>query len=128
MVEELDTWKVYVKDWLIVFTSPTDSELGMAECSVVFDDKFDGRVKESDSRITPMFDTGLTKYYLELRLWNPVGEFKTEELAKDFAVSVYTAHPEFLIVGRNSRDEQVLQDYGKVKLVIAESKGREAGG
>lgn len=127
MLVEADTWKVYVKDWLIVYTSDSDSELGMAECSVEFDEKYEGRVSEGDTRTTPMFDTGITKYYLELCLWNPLGEFKTEELAKDFACTVEKSHPEFLIVGNNSRGEQVLQDYGKVKMAIAESKGRVAG-
>lgn len=128
MAVELDTWQVYVQDWLIVFTSHSESELGHAECMALFVEKYEGRVRGPDMKVVPVFDIGVTKYYLELRLWNPLGEFKTEELAKDFADTVKESHPEFLIVGRNSREEQVLQDYSKVKMVIAESKGREAGG
>lgn len=130
MVTELaDTYRVFVKDWVIVYASTVEDSPGRLQCVDHFNDRYEGRVEPEDERIVRMFhDTSQpAKHYLELRLWTQKGEFKTHELAVEFVRTLDPAKwTDGHVVKRNSRNEQILRDYGKVKLSIAEAKGRVA--
>lgn len=118
---EIDTTtRVYRKDWL--FDTRHTTEEG---ARIHFATKYAGRIIDDDWRITPApIGPGV---YLEIRKWNILGEFKTQELAEEFVQTNRAVVPDtedVRIVTRNSRDEHLLMDYGVKKLVNTPTKTR----
>lgn len=116
MMDTQDTYKVYVKDWLHKHTGSAE------ECNAVFAEKFEGRVEDGDWKIEPPFD-GSRYAWLQLRLWNVAGEYKQQDHAEEsvpYVMQQFGVPAEDVrVVGRNSRDEVLLNDYGVKKLVRA---------
>jgi hypothetical protein len=117
--ETNDTFKVYVKEWLMVFASIAPVKAG-GEQEVLdrFEEKYAGRVRDEDVRLEPSSSVSPDDYSMRLmlRLPNVKGEFKTRALA-----SAYVDEQGFedaSIVSRNSRDEHVLKDYSIKKLLV----------
>lgn len=108
-VREIDTTtRVYRKDWL--FDTRHETEV---EAHAFFAVKYEGRIEPEDFRIVPV-PVG-EGFFLEIRRWNILGEFKTEELAAELLVA-QVAPEECRLVTRNSRQEHLLTDYGTKKL------------
>ena len=114
------TWRVYLKEWLIEASDCTFDSLEKD----TFEPKYGGRVLDEDWRIVAADEDEL-EYVLEVRLWNVKGEWKYEEEAQEHArlLREVGGHPEAVAVPRNSRQEHVLKDYGK--LLLKEAKSEE---
>lgn len=102
--ETPDLWRVYCKEWWIVFACNTDGE-----AIDHYADNYQGRLEPEDWRSIEWAFGGRA---LELRLWNLKGEYKHRELADQLAATLTDA----VVVPRSSRDEQDLLGYGKRKL------------
>lgn len=114
-----DTFKLYAQEWLHKYTGSED------DCREFFVANFDGRVKDEDWRIAAPFD-GSKNVWLECRLWSVLAECKTMTIAETWRQHFIDGGRSTLentrIVGRNSRDEVVLRDYGVKKLVGVREK------
>lgn len=110
--ETPDLWRVYCKDWLIVFVAEDDKDI-----DEYFLDKFDGRVRDEDHRIITWAEGSARA--LELYLFNLKGEFKHREQAELFANTEFAESRSPTVVPRSSRAEQELKDYSKRKLISA---------
>ena len=67
-------WRVYCREWLPFYTSMGTGTAGRTECRREFDERYRGRVEETDWRIeTPEGDCG--RSFLQLRVPNCAGEF-----------------------------------------------------
>lgn len=109
-VRELDdTHLTYSWQWITMFTGVSDEE-----CTTYFEAKLLGRVEEHRLVDWP----GAGRRALQVRLPNPVGEWKTAVLAQAHCERLFEddsdCAPE--VVVRNSRPHHVLKDYGKKKL------------
>lgn len=109
--ETQDTFKIYVKEFHHYFTGTLE------QCQAEFKSRYEGRLHDGDWRIRPPFD-GSVLLWLELSTWNVRGEFKTESYASEFAEQIDDSSDNlYQIVGRNSRAEVELKDYGVKKLI-----------
>jgi hypothetical protein len=117
------TWKVYLAEWLTVYTSDrVGQEAGEAECREYFTGKYAGRVRDADWRFTVFLPDAESlvsdrPVCLQLRLPNLHGEFKDYSDAVQAASELLddrggTAH----VVQRGSAEERALLDYGKKKF------------
>lgn len=110
------TWRVYLTEWLTVFTAGYMGLSGEQECRDHFDGKYAGRVRDADWRVSrsgPAFWP-----VLQLRLPNRRGEFKDHNDALKLASSLMDGYQDGPcdIARRGSPEEQELLDYGKKKL------------
>lgn len=109
-----DTFKVYAKEWQHKHTGTKE------ECEAFFLLKYAGRVAEGDWKVEPAFDDA-DWFWLSLRIWNVLGEFKYQYLAEEHADRIIAegrcSKDNIRVVGRNSRPEVELKDYGIKKLV-----------
>jgi hypothetical protein len=111
--ETPDTWKVYEKVWTRqgVYAAAPPAQ-------AAFDVKFAGRVEDDDWRIVPVpWGPHAADRMVEVRLWTTVSEWKTRDLAEEWAVAQAASDRQFRIVARSSREETLLREYGVKKLV-----------
>lgn len=119
------TWRVYLREWLIVWTSDADGPEGVDECWDYFARKYKGRVREEDRRVVDAI-TGRQgsagPQCLQLWLPNLKGEFKDRTDADKLADAL-AADPPYegagLFVGviqRGSAEERELLEYGRKML------------
>lgn len=109
-----DLWKVYRREWIRHFTGTEE------DARLHFEARFAGRVEDEHVAYRTNPHTGLT--VLELAIWNYVGEFKTRELAEEFAGTLSDGTRVFSpleleIVGRNSPEEARLKGYSVKKII-----------
>lgn len=116
--ETADLWRVWVPEWLIVFTSTKPGDAGEVEAKEFFLAKYHERVRDEDVRYTPISQKRAYGTRLELRLPNIKAEFKHKADAEAYAASQF---PGATIVARNSRDEYALREYGNKKLARSKS-------
>lgn len=99
-----DTWKVYRKEWIVVSHCETREEADSAVSLV-----WQGRVLPEDIRLTaeegPLF--------IEVFLWNQKSEWKHHAMAE---IDAKGYGGDARVVGRNSREETLLRDYGIKRL------------
>jgi hypothetical protein len=106
------TWKVYLPEWLIVYTAGVSGTEGRDECRRHFDGRYQGRMRSEDWRLVN------TQYpQLQVRLPNLHGEFKDYSDAVALASELVddrggTAH----VVQRGSAEEKALLDYSRKML------------
>lgn len=108
------TWRVYLREWLTVYTSDYNGERGMAECLQHLTQKYAGRVRVEDWQTVvadPMRPDGSARW-LKLRLPNLRGEFKDRAEAMDWCIQL----PHAQLVQRGSDEEKELLAYGKKML------------
>jgi len=103
-------WRVYLPEWLAVYTAGYMGDPGEQECRKYFARKYGGRVRDEDWRVRPGGPDGWP--VLEVRLPNLRGEFKDEAEATDCWIEL----PHARMVRRGSAEERELLDYGKKKL------------
>ncbi len=112
------TWRVYLHEWLAVYTSDATGRDGVAECSDVFRRKYRGRVRDEDWRVViPGPAARDQPRCVQLRRPNLHGEFKDYSDAVQLASELLddrggTAH----VVQRGSDEERELLDYGRKML------------
>jgi hypothetical protein len=103
------TWKVYLPEWLAVFSVAGDGP----ECWDHFAGKYAGRVRDEDRRVKVEPDHQV----LQMRLPNLQGEFKDRAdalaLARDLEPDSGQA---VRIVQRGSAEEKALLEYGTKML------------
>lgn len=105
-----DTVRIYVQDWIRVFTNEEDSE----NCYEYFAGKYEGRIRDEDMRIQ---QSVIDNWVLEIRVWNLFAETKNMEMAEALGETAKVeGFEEVRIVYRSSRDETKLKDYGRVKI------------
>jgi hypothetical protein len=120
--EQPDLFKLYRREWLIVFASESNGAAGFDEASGHFNAKYEGRVFEQDFRVRstalmPETSPDDVPVYLELFLWNVKGEYKHLRAARK------DKRAGDVIVVRNSRAEFDLLDYSKKKLLTGATRG-----
>lgn len=105
------TYRVYVQEWLTYSRHATEEEARQRIA-----EKHEGRLRPEDIRTVP--DHGA--YLVQLRRWNVAGEWKTWKLATDHLARLIadSGHTEdsAKVVGRNSRTEHLMRQYGDLKL------------
>jgi hypothetical protein len=114
--ETPDLYKVYLPEWIYVFTSTKVGDEGRAECEEYFAQKFEGRVYDHDVKYAPTSEACPSSWpwRLQLQLPNVKGEFKTQALAEEYVSRLCWEGAQ--VVARNSRAEYALRDYGQKKL------------
>lgn len=103
------TWRVYLAEWLIVYTSDSSGPEGVDECWDHFAGKYKGRVREDHRRVVPAITGRLGAegpYCLQLHLPNLQSESRDRIDGCVIGVQVQ----------RGSPAEQELLDYGKKML------------
>jgi hypothetical protein len=110
------TWRVYLTEWLTVYTAGYMGDAGEQDCLAHFARKYAGRVRDEDRRVTrtgPAFWPAL-----QLRLPNRRGEFKDYSDALEHASSLMDVFKDGPcdVVQRGSAEERELLEYGKKKL------------
>ncbi len=105
------TWRVYLREWLTVYTADVTGSDGRDECQRHFWSKYRGRVRGEDVMYVN------TQYpQLQLRLPNLKGEFKDEADAR-WSFTVHAGQEEApRVVQCGSPQEQALLEYG-VKMM-----------
>lgn len=108
--ETADLYRVYVRDWLIHYTTDATGEDGIAEALRVYTERYAGRVHSDDYKI---YSHG-PAYSAVVQLRVPVlrGEFKHEADALAEAENLEGAE----VVVRNSASDYKLREYGVKKL------------
>lgn len=115
-------WRVYLAEWVTVWTSDAAGPEGKAEALQHFRGKYRGRVRDEDWGVVPAFagrELECPPYCVRLRLPNLQGEFKEEATANLLARKVrddLELSPQ--VVQRGSEQEQALLDYGKKMLPV----------
>jgi hypothetical protein len=71
------TWKVYVQDWIIAYTSDGEDEEGLRECETVLAQRWAGRVEPHDFYI----QFAGRRYVIWLRTYQLQGEWRDEAAA-----------------------------------------------
>ena len=113
-----ESWRVYLTEWLTVYTSDEVEVLGAGECRDVYSRKYAGRVRSADWRISSAREIRPSPRCLQLRLPNLCGEFKDHNDALELASRLMDGHKDGPcdLVRRGSDEEKELLEYGKKKL------------
>jgi|HubBroStandDraft_2_1064218.scaffolds.fasta_scaffold611649_1 hypothetical protein len=117
------TWRVYVTEWVTVYTSDGTDEAGAAETRAWLEATYAGRVqiedlglvllttKQDDDLSSPVQVSG------QVRKPNLRGEWKYREDADDHAARIRAAEDVTpAVAGAGTQEEQALLDYGKRML------------
>lgn len=115
-------WRVYLPEWLTVYTSDQMGEAGIAECQSHFAVKYEGRVHREDVVVTLARAGRPSPACLKLRLPNLKAEHKDHDLAQVWLQGMVSDMPEDTrggwigLVQRGSDEEKELLAYG-VKML-----------
>lgn len=107
-----DLYRVYHREWVLVYSSAATGDEGTTEVVKHFEEKYQGRIRDADWQpllLGPHQASELTLHLPVLK-----GEFKKLAHATHLAMTFDVAHTEVVI--RNSKEERALLDYGKRKL------------
>lgn len=114
-------WRVYLRDWVVVYTSDELEVPGRRECEAVYAEKYAGRVQTEDWRIRPAGQMRPSHQCLQLFLPNLKGEYGDRNPAADLLQAMGSGG---WLVRRGSAEEQELLDYGKKMLPVTGGGGR----
>jgi hypothetical protein len=108
-------YRVYLDEWIIVYTSQARGDDGVQECEDAFAERWKGRVQDGHHRIIPASsrNPGQWESQVQLRLPNRRGEYAARENAEKLARDL---GPGARIVERWSPEEDALLSYGKRRL------------
>ena len=113
-------WRVYLAAWVTVWTSDAVGPGGQAEALQHFGEKYRGRVRDEDWRVTCSVTStmGGWPYLLELFVPNLQAEFKDPLDALGLAGVLRVDSGEEIpqVVQRGSPEEQELLDYSRKML------------
>ena len=114
------TWRVYTRQWCIVFVSELPGEEGKKAAEIRFSAKYEGKIEPGDSMITPVAELEPDRfpYQLELRLWVMQLAATTRDHAEAVLKSLTNLVPvsEPVMVQEGSSEERELVTYGQRKL------------
>jgi hypothetical protein len=117
MSETGGTWKVYEKQWVIVFASDLNPQQGSGkrQCEDRLEGSWAGKVDSLDVKIEAAFRASMAAaarfpWYLKLRLWVLIAEYKSNPTA------MWMADEHRAIVRTGSKEERELLDYGRKRL------------
>lgn len=121
-------WCVYSQEWLAVYSSDMIGLAGRNECQGVYIRRYEGRIREHDTRLQPWSETSSNAYpwMLELRLWNLRGEFVSQALGERFVTANNLAAdgPDRApVVRKNSAADRALREYGQKMLPAEKAAG-----
>lgn len=120
ITETADHWHVYLKEWLIMARGETAEE-----AEVLFERRWKGRVEHEDMRYGVVWSAPLgidsepQAIEVHLRLWNLVSAWTSREDAEAYVGEDMPEHDKagnVRIVGRNTKEEVMLKDYGRKLL------------
>jgi hypothetical protein len=113
------SFKVYMWDWIAVYTSDSDGNAGTVECLETYSDKYQGTVRDNQHRIEPAGES----WPSSLLLYVPAlqGEFSDEADAEKHqgrlrSVMGNANETQVAIVVAGSDADKYLATYGKRKL------------
>lgn len=105
------TWRVYLREWLTVYTAGYMGDVGEQECLEHFAAKYAGRVRDEDRKVVSAAPDWWP--VLKLNLWNLKGEYRDRNPAADLLQAMGSnGH----LVRRGSDEEKELLAYGKKML------------
>lgn len=107
------TWRVWVKDWVAVFTSDADGPAGETECAEHFVRKYLGTVLPTEHRIK---GTLLWPATLELYLPTVVEETKDYDKARALHGALVLKRQATWMTEFGQPKDKELESYGKRKL------------
>jgi hypothetical protein len=121
------SWRVYQKEWTVVYTSDATDKEGAAETSRFLAEHYDGRLNDEDIRMSltvPVLVNGQRPENCEpthargsVRTWNLRGEWGLREDADNHVERIWAAEGVVpTVVGAETPQEQELLDYGKRML------------
>jgi hypothetical protein len=121
------SWRVYQKEWTVVYTSDATDGEGAAETGRFLTEHYGGRLRDEDVRLTltvPVLVNGQRPEKYEpqavrgsVRIWNRRGEWAQEKDARDHAERIWGAEGVVpTLAGAETPQEQELLDYGKRML------------
>lgn len=120
------TWRLYVREWVCVYTSTASGTEGQDECRELFEKTYRGRVLDSEWRVVQ--GSHALFAWLELFLPNLAGEFRdwaaADELSDELAEVNSPAALSVFIVQRGTREERELLDYGRRRLPAGANTGK----
>lgn len=107
--------RVYLQEWLIVYTSAAQGEAARKECGDVYNRMYDKRVRSDHAKLIPASqeEPDRWEWQLQLFLWNLRGEFTS---ALDAAELASLLGDKTVTVRRYSTEEDDLLAYGKRRL------------
>ena len=112
-------WRVYMDEWMAVWTSDALGPEGRAECLRHFQGKYQGRVREQDWRVVAaIFGMEMQRSPSCVQLYAPnlQGEYKDRDYALAQVDSLDCLGRDAEMVQRGSDREQVLLDYSRKML------------
>jgi hypothetical protein len=110
------SWRVYQKEWTVVYTSDALGEDGFAEASAWLTEHYDGRLAAEDQRVSIEVRPE-DPARVSVRTWNLRGEWTRQEDAEAHAQRIWAAEGVVpTVVGAETYQEQELLDYGKRML------------
>lgn len=114
--EEL--WRVYLKEWQIVYTCDAKGDEGMAEGKKVVAERYEGRVQPEDMELFTQWSDETPDWpcFVRLRLPCLRGEFRDIEDAKRLVLHLSDPPNLAVKVRRFSQEERRLLDYGVKRL------------
>lgn len=112
------SWRIYRDEWLVAFVAfPQDGQSAQERAEVHFARHYRGKVLDCDVRFVAGPEAyGSRAVVLELRLPNMRGEFKTRELAQEFADRFFAGEENVIVVGTDSPEDRDLRTYGMTPL------------
>jgi hypothetical protein len=120
MSETGGTWKVYEKQWVIVFASDLNPQQGSGkrQCEDRLEGSWAGKVDSLDVKIEAAFRASMAAaarfpWYLKLRLWVLIAEYNGDPTAQWTADG---GSEDRKIVRTGSKEERELLDYGRKNL------------
>lgn len=112
-------WRVYLAEWVTVWTSDAVGLEGQAEALQYWREKYRGRVRDEDWRVVPAFagrELECPPYCVRLRLPNLQAEYKDAADAR-WSFTTHAGQDEApRVVQRGSPEEQALLDYSRKML------------
>jgi hypothetical protein len=116
--ERPEQWMVYLREWLIFYTSQQRGDDGWSECLDWFTRHYQGKIRVSDWRIVtpgglsgiPARDAHQGKWRLQLYAPNLKGVFRH---AEDAAARATELGLDAVVAARFSAEERKLLRYGK---------------
>lgn len=102
------SFRLYIREWIYVGRHPIEEESNQDLNAM-----FGGRVRPEDMQTVKDWDGS---WLMMVRRWNLAAEVKTEVLAAEFLDALMSEGYEAQMVGRNSRAEHSLVQYGVTLL------------
>jgi hypothetical protein len=116
-------YRVYAREWLVMYVSDSLEVPGAQECKDVFRERYAGRVLDEEWRTVHVGAFRPGRKALEMLLWNLQGEYKDRGLAEKLKAE----RPQAVLVEAGSPEERELLNYGRRMLPQRGARGGGSG-